>query len=365
MAEVDQAPAETPPFTITEIVVIENDNLLITGTFRDKQLTGVMIPVDKPPSLRPMVKDVLPTRDVQPKKRGRPKGSKNKPKGIASVEAARQKNRESNILRILAKREKDDHNAEYHVEFKDGTKDWIDVLSVPQPLIRRYNTAQIQASEAAAKSKSKSTKPKTKKPAKAKSKPYVPSAALTSRGRVVKRVPRYDPKEGIDTYDVPSFALDDVPETVRTSTSHFNNKFDGGADDHNADLELKGYNDTHRDLEMEEEEVEDDDVYEVEKILKHRTFKGQKQYRIKWRGYSNNHNTWEPEENIAGDALEEYFEALKASAKETAAKTKQDIAKSIDAINLEASALDDMPDMTPMETVAKKPKRVMNVFDDL
>jgi hypothetical protein len=38
---------EDVAFTITEVIAIENDNLLITGTFRGKQLTGVMIPVER------------------------------------------------------------------------------------------------------------------------------------------------------------------------------------------------------------------------------------------------------------------------------------------------------------------------------
>ena len=38
--------------------------------------------------------------------------------------------------------------------------------------------------------------------------------------------------------------------------------------------------------------------YVVEKILDSRIFKGKKQYKIKWMGYSNNESTWEPEQNL-------------------------------------------------------------------
>lgn len=56
--------------------------------------------------------------------------------------------------------------------------------------------------------------------------------------------------------------------------------------------------------EEEEEEEEDDgsgeeDEFQVEKILNHKTHKGQILYRIKWLGYEDpTDETWEPEENL-------------------------------------------------------------------
>jgi hypothetical protein len=51
--------------------------------------------------------------------------------------------------------------------------------------------------------------------------------------------------------------------------------------------------------EEEDEEIEDDDVYEVEKIVKHRkTTNGVMQYFIKWKGYPSNENTWEDADNM-------------------------------------------------------------------
>ena len=38
--------------------------------------------------------------------------------------------------------------------------------------------------------------------------------------------------------------------------------------------------------------------YAVEKILGHRTRRGQKQVLIKWKGYSNAYNSWEPADNL-------------------------------------------------------------------
>ena len=41
-----------------------------------------------------------------------------------------------------------------------------------------------------------------------------------------------------------------------------------------------------------------DAEYHVEKILAHRTRKGQKQVLIKWKGYPNSFNSWEPASNL-------------------------------------------------------------------
>ena len=41
-----------------------------------------------------------------------------------------------------------------------------------------------------------------------------------------------------------------------------------------------------------------DAEYHVEKVLAHRTWKGQKQVLIKWKGYPNSFNSWEPASNL-------------------------------------------------------------------
>jgi transposase InsO family protein len=48
--------------------------------------------------------------------------------------------------------------------------------------------------------------------------------------------------------------------------------------------------------------------YEVEKILEHRMRKGQKEYFVKWKGWPESYNGWEPEEHLEGapDVLREY-----------------------------------------------------------
>uniref|UniRef100_A0A182MLI0 Chromo domain-containing protein n=1 Tax=Anopheles culicifacies TaxID=139723 RepID=A0A182MLI0_9DIPT len=52
----------------------------------------------------------------------------------------------------------------------------------------------------------------------------------------------------------------------------------------------------------------DDRVYAAEKIMKKRVRAGKAEYQVKWKGWSQRHNTWEPEENILDQRLIEIFE---------------------------------------------------------
>ena len=57
--------------------------------------------------------------------------------------------------------------------------------------------------------------------------------------------------------------------------------------------------------------IDDEPEYEVEKILKHRKAGRGYQYWIKWRGYPNSENTWEPRRNLerAKEILDAYDKA--------------------------------------------------------
>lgn len=47
--------------------------------------------------------------------------------------------------------------------------------------------------------------------------------------------------------------------------------------------------------------------FEVEAILNHRGRKGQRQFLIRWKNYSSDDNSWEPESNLnCSDILQEY-----------------------------------------------------------
>ncbi|SAM05897.1 hypothetical protein [Absidia glauca] len=58
-----------------------------------------------------------------------------------------------------------------------------------------------------------------------------------------------------------------------------------------------------------------DNEYEVERVMDHRQDGSETEYLIKWKGYDNSFNTWEPEENIlsATSLVKEYFANLKKS----------------------------------------------------
>ncbi|TPX71439.1 hypothetical protein SpCBS45565_g01018 [Spizellomyces sp. 'palustris'] len=60
----------------------------------------------------------------------------------------------------------------------------------------------------------------------------------------------------------------------------------------------------------EEESDEEPETYEVERIDGYRCLRGVEQYRIKWEGYPEEDNTWEPVENIhATDLIQEYWKS--------------------------------------------------------
>ena len=55
--------------------------------------------------------------------------------------------------------------------------------------------------------------------------------------------------------------------------------------------------------------IDGHEEYEVEKILAHRQYgrNQQMQYLVKWQGYPDSDNTWEPKENLhADELLQEY-----------------------------------------------------------
>ena len=64
---------------------------------------------------------------------------------------------------------------------------------------------------------------------------------------------------------------------------------------------------TLRDIEQELEEGE----YEVEKILKRRKRNNRFEYLLKYKGYPDSENTWEPRSNIKVDLYKAFDDALK------------------------------------------------------
>lgn len=69
-----------------------------------------------------------------------------------------------------------------------------------------------------------------------------------------------------------------------------------------------------QELSLEEirQEEESPDTFEVEAIKGIREVNSKKEYYIKWKGYPNSDNTWEPEENLnCADAIADYIRRTK------------------------------------------------------
>ena len=60
--------------------------------------------------------------------------------------------------------------------------------------------------------------------------------------------------------------------------------------------------------------TDEKDFYEVEKVISHKGAKGKEKYLVKWKNYSEKHNTWEPAENFNDKKLlRKYWENMNNS----------------------------------------------------
>uniref|UniRef100_A0A182JU53 Chromo domain-containing protein n=1 Tax=Anopheles christyi TaxID=43041 RepID=A0A182JU53_9DIPT len=97
----------------------------------------------------------------------------------------------------------------------------------------------------------------------------------------------------------------------------------------------------------------DDRVYAAEKIMKKRIRAGKAEYHVKWKGWSQRHNTWEPEENILDQRLIEIFEkSVRGSS--TPKRKKKAIIEDSDDDELPSSTMSPTPEPEPLKKEERK-----------
>ncbi|KAJ8282202.1 hypothetical protein COCON_G00047210 [Conger conger] len=102
---------------------------------------------------------------------------------------------------------------------------------------------------------------------------------------------------------------------------------------------------TERSEPGDSEQDEEEDVYEVEKIIDMRAEEGEVLYRVRWKNYTSDEDTWEPEAH-----LEDCREVLLAYKKKLAeAKTKKDTGM-VEEVQVEVTAREGPPQKLPMKS---------------
>ena len=69
---------------------------------------------------------------------------------------------------------------------------------------------------------------------------------------------------------------------------------------------------------------EEEETFEVEKVVDKRIHKGRVEYLLKWKSYSSDENTWEPEDSLDCPELLEQYEREKAREKADVKKEKKE-----------------------------------------
>lgn len=67
----------------------------------------------------------------------------------------------------------------------------------------------------------------------------------------------------------------------------------------------------------------EEEEYEVEKVVDKRIHKGKVEYLLKWKGYSSDDNTWEPEDSLECPELLQEYERNRAQEKLAAGVKKE------------------------------------------
>ncbi|XP_055912365.1 polycomb group protein Pc [Eupeodes corollae] len=111
----------------------------------------------------------------------------------------------------------------------------------------------------------------------------------------------------------------------------------------------------------------DDRVYAAERIIQKRVRKGVVEYRVKWKGWNQRYNTWEPEVNILDRRLIEIYEQSNKSSSTPSKRGAKKKEKEPDRNNIESEDDDDTigdENDTPAQSLDKEKRKEMKASSE-